>query len=140
MNQHRYTQLEFEIVAAIGSPEGFLKKVQARRRKGLNPLEYSVKLSNALRWKQLTHAVYDVLACVAAFQASGDGFATYPRVVRALGCTFENVRIHVSRNPELFQVAEALKGEPVRRLTLTGEAVGLLRAIKGRIDKTGESC
>lgn len=101
----------------------------------MSPMKYTIALSNSLRAHNLTHPVYDVLACVATFQAENDGtgHATYPRISAALGCTFTNVQIHVSRNPEFFQVET---GHALRRLRLTAEAIELLSKIKGRIEKT----
>jgi hypothetical protein len=101
----------------------------------MSPYNYTVALSSALRANQLNHTLYDVLVAVAQLQAA-DGFATYPRLSMALGCTYNNLCIHTSRNPDFFQIET---GQPLRRLTLTPAAIELLAKVKVLVDRRMKS-
>lgn len=89
-------------------------------------LEYFVRLSRALRVLNLTHPLHDVLATVALLQVR-DGYATLPGVALALGCTFNNVQIHVHRNPELFSVDGSYTP---RRIEIQPEGVAIMDKLK----------
>lgn len=127
-----YQQMEFEVCRAIAGCVALLKRRREKKR-GMNPMAYTVALSAALRVHNLTHPIYDILACVAKFQASGDRYATYPRITMALGCTYNNVYIHISRNPDFFRVDLAFTPS---RVMLEPRAIELLGRIKERIDRT----
>lgn len=94
---------------------------------GLSSIDYTLRLSSALRTLNLTHALHDVLSAVAKLEIV-DGHATIAGVALRLGCTFQAVHLHLYRNPDLFRVVEGLP----RQLRLSEASVKLLARIKER--------
>lgn len=108
-------------------PVGVLKRALPGRRR-VTALDYTVRLSAALRVVNLTHALYDVLAAVARMEVEV-GSATVAGVALRLCCSYENVKQHLARNRELFRIEEAF---PARHVRLTAESLALMMRIKER--------
>ena len=94
-------------------------------------IDYTLRLSSALRVYNLTHAIHDVLCAVAKLEVE-DGHATIPAICHRLSCTYQCVMQHFLKNPELFARDSAHKPA---RYRLTPEGVRLLVKIKTRISK-----
>lgn len=95
----------------------------------LSAMEYSTRLSEALRVHQLNHATHDILCAVGKLEAR-NGHATIPGVALCLGCAFQNIYSHVSRNESYYTIEEC--GGGPRKLRLSSTALRLLGKIKDR--------
>lgn len=131
-----YFHPEFEFckawAASIGARARRMVRREEPKAKGLNPLSYTVALSSALRANNLKHELHDVMACVAKLQVAV-GHATAPQVAAELGCSYQNVRLHLWKNGDLFAIDGSVSPG---RVTLTPEGIRLMGAIKQRIDKS----
>jgi hypothetical protein len=124
-------QLEFETIREIFPNDHTRLRLRLRVRKGTKAIDYTIRLSSALRVVNLTHPLYDVLCAVAALQIRS-GHATIPQVFALLGCTYYNVCLHILRNPELF---DEIEGSKPRAFVLTPAAIELMGKIKRRIQR-----
>ena len=121
-------QLEFQMIRAH-FPGGDRPAVRLRVRTTGSAIDYTIRLSAALRVVNLTHSLYDVMCAVAALEMR-DGHATIPQVHLRLACTYNNVQLHLLRNQELFM---ELPDHKPRRFRLSPEAIKLMGKIKKRI-------
>ena len=93
--------------------------------------EYSMFLSAALRTENLTHSLFDVLTAV-ALDTEARGYSTIPAIHLKLGCTFNNIQLHLFRNADLFvQVPD----HHPRRFELSQAGVQLLARIKTAVNR-----
>lgn len=122
-------QLEFAAIRGMFACAG---KIQRKVAAKASAIEYTLRLSAALRVYNLTHQLHDVL-CAVLLQESQVGYATIPRITQQLGCSYMNIQLHLSRNPGLF--IEDSTAKP-RRVRLSPEAIGLMRKIKTRISRS----
>lgn len=120
-------QLEFPIIRSLFRA---CRVLRPPRRERL-AIDYTLRLSAALRVLALNHAIHDVLCAVAKLQ-SEQGYATIPAVCLRLSCTYQAVMQHFLKNPDLFLRDERHKPA---RYTLTPEAIRLLAKIKHRLDR-----
>jgi hypothetical protein len=90
----------------------------------MNATDYTIGLAAALKAENLTHAQHNLMVAVARAQESR-GFATTPQVSLELGVSFNAVRQHLLKTPDLFEVRKSA----INQLTLTGEAVQLLHRV-----------
>jgi len=141
-----YQQLEFEVLAELaangelegsGAAAGLPSFCRRAKKKAASPasvLGHSVAISSALRAENLSHAFYDVLACVAVLQAEATedgsaGFASIARMMWRLGTAHQNIRLHLHRNPDFFEID---RNFPTLRIRLSQTALELLaRVLKG---------
>ncbi len=122
-------QLEFQIFRLNYGPGGGTGR---RRKKAVDTaIEYTLKLSSALRVYNLSHALHDVLCAVAKLE-NEKGFATIPTVCGGLACTYQCVMQHLFKNAELFIFDESYKP---RRIQLSTDGLRLLHKIKTRISR-----
>lgn len=105
--------------------------VRRKPRPAPAAIDYTLRLSSALRCYNLTHAIHDVLCAVAKLEVE-HGHATIPAICHRLSCTYQCVMQHFLKNPELF-IAEG--DEKPRRYRLTAEGIRLLGKIKTRIER-----
>lgn len=122
-------QLEFQSFRTMFAGGVLLRR---RVRAKASAIDYTLRLSAALRVYNLTHPLHDVLCAVVKLEAR-DGYATIPGVTLELACTYMNVALHLTRNPSLF--VEDSSAKP-RRLRLSSEAIELLGKIKRRIARS----
>ena len=88
--------------------------------------EYTLALSSALRSVNLSHQLYDVLTAVATAQKA-QGFATTPGISMVIGCTYQNIVLHLLRNPSCFSFDDS---QPPRKIMLSQEGIDLLMKVK----------
>jgi predicted transcriptional regulator len=114
----------------------FRSAVEACKRRppkqATSAIDYTLRLSAALRIYNLTHAIHDVMCAVAKLE-SEKGHATIPSICLRLACTYQAVMQHFIKNPDIFLRDERHKPA---RYTLTPEGIRLLHKIKTRISKT----
>lgn len=126
-------QLEFEVIR-----RAFAGCVAVLRRRRTPPrqtsaMEYTLKLSAALRVHNLTHQLHDVLCAVAKLEAK-DGHATKSGIALALACTYHNVVKHIERNPDLFDLVPG-EAKPTR-YCLSAEGLRLLGKVQTRVHRS----
>lgn len=107
---------------------GLLRRPVVRPKR--SAIDYTLKLSAALRVCNLTHQLHDVMCAVVKAEVER-GFATIPGIVCEISCSYQNVDIHLRRNEELFLVDD---GKP-KRVRLSAEGAALMRKIKRRIER-----
>lgn len=118
-------QMEFqEFTGIFSAPGAGCGRVRAAAD---TAIDYTVRLSGALRVFALTHALHDVLSAVAKLEAL-HGHATIPGVAARLFCTYQCVVMHLHRNAELFEIEDASP----RRVRLSAESIRLLVKLKQR--------
>ena len=122
-------QLEFHAFRSMFAGGVLLRR---RVRAKTSAIDYTLRLSAALRVYALTHQLHDVLCAVLKLEAR-DGHATIPGITLELACSYMNVSLHLLRNPGLFIEDATVKP---RRVRLSPEAIELLGKIKRRIART----
>ena len=120
-------QLEFQTIRTMFAAAGAMLR-RPQTKAAPSAINYTLKLSAALRIYNLTHQLHDVL-CAVAKQESERGYATIPSVTMELACTYNNVSLHLLRNADMF--LEDASHKP-RRLRLSPEALRLMHKIKRR--------
>lgn len=121
-------QLEFQTIRTMFAAAGAMLRRPLPKATQVSAINYTLKLSAALRVYNLTHQLHDVL-CAVAKQESERGYATIPSVTMELACTYNNVSLHLLRNADMF--LEDASHKP-RRLRLSPEALRLMHKIKRR--------
>lgn len=124
-------QLLFPSLAHLVTQAGRTMGIRKRPDTKLPVIDYTIRLSAALRAYNLTHPLHDVLAATAKLQTT-QGHATIPTIMAALCCTYQNVAQHLLKSPDLFHIDN--NASP-RRITLSTEAITLLQKIKIRTSR-----
>lgn len=128
------TQLEFPVIREqFGAGVPVVLRHRAKPRTTV--IDYTLRLAAALHVLNLTHSLYNVLCAVAKAQSGASGWATIPGICLSIACTYQNVDLHIRRNPDLFDEDGSAKP---RRYRLSREGLSLMLKIKQRTDKNYE--